>query len=113
MNILRMVGWLLVSLMLLAIIAYFQPEKFALSVYKISLITTAAWIGYWIDRCVFPYARPDGYLNTVDWRFQVRLKSKGSADVAVASGYEQVFAAAMLRRAIVVGCAMLAASLGM
>lgn len=86
----RMSGWLLISLLLMGAIYVVAPQQLGVSLYKLSLITTAAWVGYWIDRGLFPYARPD--------------------DVTLTEAVER--AAAMLRRAIIVGSAMLAASLG-
>ncbi|HEU0283267.1 MAG TPA: putative holin [Gallionella sp.] len=87
----RMTEWLLVSLLLLAAIYVVAPQQLGVSLYKLSLITTAAWVGYWIDRSLFPYARPD------------------NPQLLVAP---VMCAAAMLRRALIVSAAMLAASLG-
>lgn len=87
----RMTDWLLITLVLLTIIALLSPQQLPVSLYKLSLITMAAVVGYWIDRSLFPYARPD----------QITI---GRMDVLIA--------AAMLRRAFIVGCAMLAVSLG-
>lgn len=90
MNKFRMLEWLLISIVLLLSIALIAPQQLGVSLYKLSLITTAAWLAYWIDRSLFPYARPD--------------------DLTLTAPIER--AAAMLRRAIIVGSAMLSASLG-
>lgn len=87
----RMFDWMLITLILLGLIAALSPQQLPVSLYKLSLITMAAVCGYWIDRSLFPYARPDDL-------------SLATSDVLMAS--------AMLRRAIIVGCAMLAVSLG-
>lgn len=87
----RMFDWLLVTLCLIALIAVLSPQQLPVSLYKLSLITTAAVTGYWIDRSLFPYARPD--------------------DISLATS-AVLQASAMLRRAIIVGAAMLAVSLG-
>lgn len=55
----RMLVWLAISLALTGIIFVVAPHQLETTVYKLSLITTAAWLGYWIDRSLFPYARPD------------------------------------------------------
>jgi len=89
----RMTDWLLVTLVLVASIYVLSPQQLPVSLYKLSLITMAAVVGYWIDRSLFPYARPDCFINSM-------------VDVSL------VFSIAMLRRAIIVGCAMLAVSLG-
>ena len=87
---LRMAEWLLISVLLLLAIASIAPQQLGVSLYKLSLITTAACVGYWIDRSLFPYARPD--------------------DVRLTDANER--AAAMLRRAIIVGAVVLGACLG-
>lgn len=87
----RMTDWLLITLVLIGLIAWLAPQQLPVSLYKLSLITMAAVVGYWIDRSLFPYARPDN----------------PSLDP-----YDLLIAAAMLRRAIIVGAAMLAVSLG-
>lgn len=87
----RMTDWLLITLVLVASIYVLSPQQLPVSLYKLSLITMAAVVGYWIDRSLFPYARPDNpKLNDFDL----------------------LIAASMLRRAFIVGCAMLAVSLG-
>jgi len=85
----RMFDWLLVTLVLVASIYVLSPQQLPVSLYKLSLITMAAVVGYWIDRSLFPYARPDELVLTKIER-----------------------SVSMLRRAIIVGCAMLAVSLG-
>lgn len=106
----RMTSWLLVTLVLTAIIAILKPELLPVSLYKLSLITMAGVVAFGLDVSIFPYARPDSFLNALDWRKEI--KKQCAADYTVADGYELVFALAMLRRAIIVGSAMLATSLG-
>lgn len=91
----RLFGWLLITILLMSAIWCVSPHQLPVSLYKLSLVTLAAVAGYWLDRSLFPYARPDTFLS-------------GSATDRTAL----VFAAAMLRRAIIVGCAMLAMGLG-
>ncbi len=103
----RLFGWLFATFLLLLAVLALAPQQLPVSLYKLSLITMAGVAGYWLDRSLFPYARPDAYLIT-PW-------SPGApyvADALVRQGYELVFAAAMLRRAVIVGCAMLAIGLG-
>lgn len=83
----RMLSWLVVALVLSGVIAWVAPHQVAVSVYKLSLVSMAAVVGYWVDRALFPYGRPD------------RL---GAHEVD----------AAMLRRAIVVGACIVGVSLG-
>jgi len=86
-----MFDWLLATLVLTTLIYILAPQQLPVSLYKLSLIAMAAVVGYWIDRSLFPYARPNN---------------------PSIQPYDMIVAAAMLRRAIIVGCAMLAVSLG-
>jgi hypothetical protein len=83
----RMLDWLLVSLLLAGAIWLLAPHQLGVTLYKLSLVSLAAVAGYWIDRSLFPYARPDqvgcNHLN-----------------------------AAMLRRAVVIAACVVGVSLG-
>lgn len=102
----RMASWLIVSVMLLVLVALFAPHQLPLSLYKLSLITTAAWVAYWIDRGLFPYARPD--------RFIAWCASPGAPGCGLSITLEQAvaFAAAQLRRALIIAAAMIGVALG-
>ncbi|MBK6853254.1 MAG: putative holin [Burkholderiales bacterium] len=93
---LRLWGWVLITAVLLAAVWALAPQQLAVSVYKLSLVTLAAVVGYWLDRSLFPYGRPDELLE----------RTLVQPELAAA------FAAAMLRRAVVVAAAMLAMGLG-
>lgn len=93
----RLSGWLLITLLLLACVWLIAPHQLPVSLYKLSLVATAAVVGYWIDRSLFPYARPDVFLDQHDIPDDTLLR---------------LMAMAMVRRAIIVGCAMLAMGLG-
>lgn len=79
------------SLMLAMVVMTLAPQQLGVTIYKLSLVTAGGVAGYWLDRELFPYARPD--------IFEV-------------GGRDLVFAAAQIRRAIIVGCLMLAVGLG-
>ena len=87
----RMSGWLAASVVLAVIIGLIAPQQLPVSIYKLSLVTAAAVAGYWIDRSLFPYARPD-------------------PDAAAAEPLR--YAASMMRRALIVAAAMMAMGLG-
>lgn len=93
--------WLIAAVVLLALIALISPVQLPVVLYKVALIALFAVLGYWLDRTLFPYARPDSYLER-DWRFGTE-EPEGDADFRVVAGYERVFATALIRRAIVVG----------
>lgn len=107
----RMAGWLLTALLLIIAIALISPQQLPVALYKLSLISLAAVVAYWLDRSLFPYARPDSYLQ-YDWRC-TGTRCELDADHQVAQGYRQVFAAAMLRRAIIVGAVVVGVALGL
>ena len=114
----RMAGWLLTALLLILAIALISPQQLPVALYKLSLISLAAVVAYWLDRSLFPYARPDSYLK-YDWRCTgTSCELDADHQVAqgyhqVAQGYHQVFAAAMLRRAIIVGAVVVGVALGL
>lgn len=106
----RLFWWLFATVILLAFIGLFYPNQLPVSLYKLSLVTMAAVIGYWLDRSLFPYARPDSFIEPDDGE---------ECSVGEAADEDRTFmpcsiafAAAMLRRALIVGCAMIAIGLG-
>lgn len=92
----RLVGTLLVTIILMVVINFLAPQQLPVSLYKISLVTTAGVVGYYIDREVFPYARPDTFCTD-------KLSDYGAV---------LLYAAAQLRRAILIAASMLAIGLG-
>lgn len=112
----RLSGWLLITICLMAAIWFVAPQQLPVSLYKLSLVVMAAVVGYWLDRSLFPYARPDVFLRFEDAILvdPDDIDHVGSADVMVpVSGPQDLlFVASILRRALIVGCAMLAMGLG-
>lgn len=94
----RMAGWLVVAALLTVAGLALAPQQLPVSLYKLSLVTTSAVLGYWLDRGLFPYARPDALLDI----------EGGSSRHTISL----LMSAAMLRRAIVVAATMLAVGLG-
>lgn len=89
-NAIRMIDWIVYSILLCATIWFLAPHQLGVSLYKLSLVSLAAVVGYRIDRSLFPYARPD--------------------DLALAGGIET--AGAQMRRAIIVAATIIGVSLG-
>lgn len=112
----RLIGWIIVTILLTAAVWLLAPQQLPVSLYKLSLVSLAGCIGYWLDRSLFPYARPDSFQTLEDAILAEPddIDHAGGPDVlvSVAGGQDMLFAAAMLRRAIIVGCAMLAMGLG-
>lgn len=116
----RLSGWTLITIFLMSGIWLLAPQQLPVSLYKLSLVTLAAVVGYWLDRSLFPYARPDVFLSSdmlpepdpepvPQWDADEHIVKLGWLDTPappIALGL------AMLRRAIIVGCAMLAMGLG-
>ena len=112
----RLFGWLIATVLLLGIISLLYPHQVPVSVYKLSLVTMAGVAGYWLDRSLFPYARPDSFIVKITPDEEAcDIDLDGDCKLIpweVVDGDGFVFAMAMLRRAIIVGCAMMAIGLG-
>lgn len=85
----RMLDWLTIAVLLTLAIGLLAPHQLGVTLYKLSLVSLAAVAGYWIDRSLFPYARPD--------------------ELALS---ERETVAAYIRRAIVVAACIVGVSLG-
>ena len=80
----RTTTWLVLAALLLVAIAIVAPPQLPVVLYKACLVALAAVLGYWLDRALFPYARPDGYLK-YDWRC-TGTRCELDADHQVAQG---------------------------
>ncbi|GAA5784684.1 putative holin [Chitiniphilus shinanonensis] len=107
----RLVTWSAAAAVLCMAIWLIAPQQLPVALYKLTLVAVAVVLAYWLDRALFPYARPDSYLK-YDWRYGTD-EPQGAADFEVVDGYQQVFAAAQLRRAVVVAAVVLAVALGL
>lgn len=87
----RMIVSTVLSVALGIAISQLAPQQALVTLYKFSLVTGAGVAGYYLDLELFPYARPDIFL---------------------VGGRDLVFAAAQIRRAIIVGAMMLAVGMG-
>lgn len=112
----RLYGWLIATILLLVTIGLLYPQQLPVSLYKLSLVSMAGVAGYWLDRSLFPYARPDSFMVEV-------VPKEEACDIDLDADCKLIpwetvnsdgflFAMAMLRRAVIVGCAMLAIGLG-
>lgn len=107
----RLFSWILLSGLLFAGLYFISPQQAMVAYYKFALVIAAGVVGYWFDRAMFPYSRPDGYLKNF-WQ-QGSDEPIDGADYEVVQEYNLVFAATMIRRAIIVGSTILAVSLGL
>lgn len=120
----RLWGWILVSIVLLLLVAWVAPQQVPVSIYKLSLVTMAGVVGYWLDRSMFPYARPDVFLAIDPFDIDFPDESGGELKCDPEHGactveatpdstfLLQLAAYSMLRRAVIVAAAMLAMGLG-
>lgn len=105
----RLFGLLVLNLILIGIIFAIAPQQAPVTLYKLSLVTLAALVGYWIDRTLFPYARPSQFIQTHFYNQAEKEKQPLTTPVICD---EVVFNFCQIRRAIIIGCAMLAMGLG-
>jgi hypothetical protein len=58
-DLLRGWPWLFLSVLTLACTLVLAPAQAVVLIWSLSKLALAAYLGYWIDRTLFPYARPD------------------------------------------------------
>ncbi len=107
---LRMLGLLVLCIALTCLVARFKPELLPVSIYKLSLITTAGWLAFWFDVWAYPYGRPGNYTMP-----PISVSGPSPPDDSnrvPIPGLELVFAAAMIRRTLLIVGAMLAVAMG-
>lgn len=83
----RMFDFYLVTVVLMTLVGVMAPQQLPVTLYKFSLLSLSGMLGYWLDRSLFPYARPDTLTDSA-------------------------LSAAMIRRAIIVGSTVIGVSLG-
>ncbi|MDU7879488.1 MAG: putative holin [Klebsiella michiganensis] len=126
----RLRNWIILAVALLAAIAFISPEQLGVTLYKLSLVSIAAILGYHLDRALFPYAGPGSYL-TENWKTREAKKRsagnnshsdappplphgcEGRVEFPVSHGYELIFAAVLLRRALIVAAICIGVTMGL
>ena len=124
----RMADWVLAALVLTLAVGLMAPQQLPVTMYKLSLVALAAVAGYWIDRSLFPYARPDLFFELRhgadtqhdDTTFTslagaVSFSEKQTAinlEAATSDQLLRLAGVAMLRRCAIVAATMLAVGLG-
>ena len=103
----------IVTVLILAFLAVLSPQQLPVIAYKAGLVSFAACIGVWLDRAIYPYARPSGYLKT-DWRQDPDAAGNdGVPDFEICDRYIRPFTVATIRRGIIVGSVVLGMCLGL
>ena len=127
----RLLKWYLVAITLFAIITLLSPQQLPVVAYKLSLVLLSAVVGYHLDRALFPYASPGGYLYN-DWKefgpdFYTKqyieslekneqpeaMDSKMCAEYPVLDEYRTLFAVVLIRRALIVSAVILGVTIGL
>jgi Putative 2/3 transmembrane domain holin len=103
-NLKRLFGWLVLAVVLFGVVGYFAQHLFLVGLFKLSMVFIAAYGLYWFDRTLFYYARPDA--------FCIYTASEFGETTHVNPGMEAVFAAAQIRRAIMIAAGMIAVAMG-
>ena len=117
----RLRNWIVLAVILLAVIAVLSPEQLGVTLYKLSLVSIAAILGYHLDRALFPYASPGSYLLD-NWKKKARGKAGNPAngiqcfntpEYPVVKGYELIFATVLIRRALIVAAICIGVTMGL
>jgi len=87
--------WLIGALIMVAAIGWLHPYQLGVLLWSLTKLSLGAYLGYWIDRTIFFYARP----GSLDWR------QAGPHTAWLLAG-------CMLRRAVIMAAAILALGLG-
>lgn len=103
----RMVHWIVLALLLLAAISLLSPQQLPVILYKCAQVSIFTVLGYWIDRSLFPYARPHTLMETYAKPIQ------GDRGFTGAFSSETAYSASMIRRALIIFAVVLAGSIGL
>lgn len=97
----RLIDWLCITVGLLIALALLNPQQLPVVLYKLTLVALGVPATYWIDRALFPYARPHEFLT------QQSALSSGERHVSTA------VALLMMRRAVILLAVVLGLTLGL
>lgn len=87
------------------VFALFYPDQFTIILYKVSLVFFAGFAGFYIDNAIFPYAQPRDFMCIQEnsYLFKYRIEKN----------LKKLFIVAILRRAFIVGIAIIGVCLGL
>ena len=114
----RLTSWLIVSIVLFIgawFASHLAPANLlSVTIYKAHLLSLAGWAGYWLDRVLFPYARPHVALQHAEEEMQETMPMDSQfdkADLDITPAF--VLAEwSMMRRAVIVAACIIGACLG-
>ncbi|PAT32883.1 putative holin [Vandammella animalimorsus] len=112
----RLTSWWAIAAVLSALVLLIAPGQLPVTLYKLNLIALAAVAGYWIDRAIFPYARPqlDALSDLTQPQQPMHCQQGDEECLLYLSDHSRLYflAAVMLRRALIVAATVLAVALG-
>ncbi|MAP35692.1 MAG: hypothetical protein CME75_07970 [Halomonas sp.] len=91
---LRIGPWLILAIITTVVVGVLYPHQLGVLLWSLTKLCWGAYLGYWIDRSIFPYARPDGFNPDRDPKERT------------------LWELLMLRRALIIAGAILALGLG-
>jgi len=91
---LRIGPWLILAIITTVVVAWLYPHQLGVLLWSLTKLCWGAYLGYWIDRSIFPYARPDAFNPDRDPKDRT------------------LWELLMLRRALIIAAALLALGLG-
>lgn len=110
----RLLSLFLLTLAAFVALYFLAPEQLPVVLYKAAVVAFAVVLGYWVDRAVFPYARPDSFL-VMDWRL-IKVPEHGEhglEDYPVIEKYRLLYGIAMIRRALIIVAVVVGVGLGL
>lgn len=108
----RMSQYAALAAAFLIILYFLSPAQLPVVLWKAGLLSFAGFIGYWLDRHLFPYARPHMFFSTLKGDKTLTpvldMSKRDSLDWVKAD----LLSKAMLRRAIIVAAVVIGFALG-
>ncbi|SJN14249.1 Putative inner membrane protein [Halomonas citrativorans] len=89
----RIGPWLILAIITSIAVGFLYPHQLGVLLWSLTKLCWGAYLGYWIDRSMFPYARPGDWCST---------HTPGNGLLPLL----------MLRRVIIIAAAILALGLG-
>jgi len=100
----------LVALVMFAVAAGTSAISLAVTVYGLAKISAAGYIGYWIDRLLFPYCRPhESWFTSED--SDVPVSDMSDDDLRACRDLPVFTPIPQIRRAVIVAACIIAAGL--
>lgn len=107
---LRLGPWLIAAILMAIIVGLLYPHQLGVLLWSLTKLSFGAYLGYWIDRSLFPYARPHELFSQASALGESGATREERALTRSRLRREASFAT--LRRAIIIAAALIALGLG-